>query len=368
MRVLVVNWQDRENPHAGGAEIHLHEIFGRLRRRGHEVTLLCSGWEGAPARAEVGGLDVVRAGRRYTFPLHARRAFRERLAGGRGFDLIVEDVNKVPLFTPVWSALPVVLLVPHLFGATAFRQERAPVAAAVWLSERLMPAAYRTAPVLAISAGTADDLVARGFRRERITVSRPGIDHRFYRPDPAVGRFAEPTLVYAGRLQRYKNLDVVLRALSALAARGRRVRLVAVGRGGDGPRLAALAGRLGIRDFVDFPGYVSEEEKLHLLRRAWGSVYPSPKEGWGIGNVEAAACGTPALAADAPGLRESVADGRSGFLLPVRDAAAWAEKIERLCVDPVLRRRLSEGAIAHAARFTWEKTTDETEAVLAAVS
>jgi hypothetical protein len=73
VRILVVNWQDRENPQAGGAEIHLHEIFGRLAARAHAVTLLCGGWPGSPARAAIDGLIVHRVGTRHTFPVHARR-------------------------------------------------------------------------------------------------------------------------------------------------------------------------------------------------------------------------------------------------------------------------------------------------------
>ena len=69
MRLLVVNWQDRENPLAGGAEIHLHEIFGRLAAQGNHVTLLCGGWPGCPATAELDGIRVRRAGTRASFPL-----------------------------------------------------------------------------------------------------------------------------------------------------------------------------------------------------------------------------------------------------------------------------------------------------------
>ena len=64
MRLLLVNWQDRENPLAGGAEIHLHEIFGRLGKRGHEVTLLCGGWPGHLDRTQIDGMDVHRVGTR----------------------------------------------------------------------------------------------------------------------------------------------------------------------------------------------------------------------------------------------------------------------------------------------------------------
>ena len=67
MRLLLVNWQDIENPQAGGAEIHLHEIFGRLARRGHAVTLLCGGWPGCPSRVTIDGMDVHRVGTRQSF-------------------------------------------------------------------------------------------------------------------------------------------------------------------------------------------------------------------------------------------------------------------------------------------------------------
>ena len=72
VRLLVVNWQDRENPLAGGAEIHLHEIFGRLAAQGNQVTLLCGGWPGCPPRATLDGMEVLRVGTRYTFPFLAR--------------------------------------------------------------------------------------------------------------------------------------------------------------------------------------------------------------------------------------------------------------------------------------------------------
>src|SRR5881392_2414553 len=68
MKILLVNWQDRDNPQAGGAEIHLHEIFGRLSNRGHHVTLLCGGWPGCDPTARLDGIHVVRVGTRYTFP------------------------------------------------------------------------------------------------------------------------------------------------------------------------------------------------------------------------------------------------------------------------------------------------------------
>lgn len=367
LRILVVNWQDRMNPHAGGAEIHLHEIFGRLVERGHAVTLLASSWPGAASRARIDGIDVHRTGGRYTFPLHARRAFGR--FSPAGFDVIVEDVNKLPLLTPGWSKAPVVCLVPHLFGTTAFAQEPWPVAATVWLAERAMPTVYGRTPVVVISESTADDLVARGFDRARITVSHPGVDHDVCMPPaggPGAERSPEPTLAYVGRLKRYKGVDVVLRAVARVARErpAEPVRLVVAGRGDDDERLERIAAELGIEALVEFRGYVSEEEKISLLRRAWANVYPSPKEGWGITNVEAAACGTPSLASDAPGLRESVVDGETGRLVPHGDVDAWATAIAELAARPELVERMGAAAVRFAAQFTWDDTARRIESVL----
>ena len=77
------------------------------------------------------------------------------------------------------------------------------------------------------------------------------------------------------------------------------------------------------RAVVTFHGFVSEERKIDLMRSAWANIFPSPKEGWGITVIEAAACGTPSLASDSPGLRDSVCHGETGFLVPHGDVDAW---------------------------------------------
>lgn len=357
-----MNWQDRRNPRAGGAEVHLHEIFGRLARAGHHVDLLVSGWEDAPSREEVDGMAVHRVGRRYSFPLHVRHGVRS--LADRGHDLVVEDINKLPLFTPLWVGPPVVALVPHLFGTTAFREERLPVAATVWAAERLMPVAYRRVPFQAISRSTREDLVRRGFPASSVEVIHPGVDHDVYRPDPAVTTFERPTVLYLGRLKRYKGLDVVLRALARARGPAREARLLVAGAGDDRGRLERVAREASVASRVEFLGWVPAARKVELLRRAWVNVYPSPKEGWGLTNVEAAACGTPTVASDAPGLRESVAEGESGYLVPHGDPGAWAEGLDRICGDARLRERLSRGALRHAGRFSWDRAAEETEASL----
>jgi len=368
LRILVINWQDRLNAQAGGAEVHLHEIFGRLVEAGHLVHLLASGWKGGPEREVVDGMTVTRTGSRYSFPIHVQTAFG-RMCAEQQYDVVVEDINKVPLFTPRWSNIPVVGLVPHLFGTTAFKQESWPVAATVWAAEKLMVPAYRGVPMQVISNSTADDLVARGFQRSQIEVIYPGLNHDLYRPG-GDGSFPEiPTFAYVGRLKRYKGVDVLIRAVGLLRAQGRPVRLIVAGKGDDRPRLENLTVSWELSDAVEFAGFVSDERKVELLRTAWATLYPSPKEGWGIANMEAAACGTPSIASDSPGLRETVLDGETGFLVQHDSPSEWAARMIRLSEDRELRARLGAGALRHASGFTWERAARETEAsIIAAVN
>jgi glycosyltransferase involved in cell wall biosynthesis len=359
----VVNWQDKENPKAGGAEIHLHEVFGGLARRGHDVTLLVSGWSGSEPHLILDGMDVHRTGGRHSFSLAAPRYFRSRLAK-RAFDVVVEDLNKVPVFTPCWGDANVLLLVHHLFGRTAFEQASPPVAAATWLLERTVPRVYRGLPVVAVSESTRRDLVSRGMDPQLIEVIPNGIDLAAFSPAPARGRFDTPTLLYLGRLQRYKRVDLILEAAARLLAGGHALRVVIAGHGDQAPALRTLARRLGIEAQVDFRGRVTDEERLDLFRRSWVHVLTSPNEGWGIANVEAAACGTPTVASDSPGLRESVVDGVTGYLVPHGDVAALAERTGSILRDETLRERLGQGARRFAEGYSWEASIGAMEAAL----
>ena len=357
MRLLLVNWQDRENPLAGGAEIHLHEIFGRLAARGHDVTLLCGGWPGAEPNVRLDGIDVIRVGTRYTFPLLARRHFRRYLAA-RGFELLIEDVNKIPLATPRWGGPRPVALVPHLFGGTAFQELSAPLAAAVWLAERPLGRVYRGVPFQAISGSTAADLAERGIPRETVDVIYPGIDTVHYTPRLEL-RSPAPLFAYLGRLKRYKGVHHVIRSFAAMDHPTATLEIA--GAGDYRPALERLAASLDLGERVRFLGRIHEQAKLALLRRAWALVFASPKEGWGITNLEAAACGTPVVASNSPGIRESVRDGDTGYLVPHGDVRAMAAAMSRLAADPHLVERLGAQARGFAETFTWERAAEETE-------
>ena len=353
MKILVLNWLDLENPQAGGAEVHLHEIFGRLVPWGHSVTLLCSAWPGCERRVVLDGIEVHRVGGRHTLSLAAPVYFRRRLRAER-FDVVVEDLNKVPFFSPFWGVgAPVVLIVHHLFGTAAFREASFPVAATTWLLERPLGRVFRSIPTAAVSESTAEDLVQRGIP-QGIEIIPNGVDLEDLSPLASGERFPEPTLLYLGRLKRYKRVDLILQAVAELVRRGTSCRLLIAGRGDYQPQLDALRESLGLTEHVEFLGFVSEVEKRDLLRRSWIHLLTSVKEGWGISNMEAAACGTPTIASDVPGLRDSVVDGQTGFLVPHGDVEVLSRRIEELLDDEEKRVRLGKGARSFAEGFAWD--------------
>ncbi len=280
-------------------------------------------------------------------------------------DLVVDDINKLPLFTPLLTRRPVYAIVPHLFGTTAFAEASWPVAAAVVSAERMIPVVYRRAWFHAISDSTRDDLIARGIPGERIAVVYPGVDTRSFAPDPATPRSTPPRFVYIGRLKRYKGVEYLIHAL-AIARRDRPDLSVDIaGSGDDRDRLEAVARADGVAEAVRFLGFVDEPTRLRLLRESVANVFPSPKEGWGITVMEAAACGTPSLASDSPGLRDSVRDGQTGVLVPHGDAPQLARQMVRFADDRELVERLGRAARSWAERLTWDGAAATVERHLA---
>ena len=353
--LLAINFRDPSHPEAGGAELHLEHVLLDAVRRGWRVTWLAAGFAGGAPEGEHKGMRIVRRGSWWDFNLRVPALLKHEFAGAGRPDLIVEDVNKVPCFSPWFTDVPVSVIVPHLFGTTVFREANAIVASYVLALESQIPRAYARCRFVAISESTRDDLVARGIPKGQVTVVHCGIDHARYHADPAVAKASRPTLTFVGRLRRYKGLDWVLRSLPAVRARVPDVRLEIIGDGPYGEPLRREVKRLGLEPAVEFLGFLPGAEKVARLRASWAVLQPSPKEGWGLTVVEASACGTAVIASDAPGLRDSVRRDETGLLVPYGDDAALASAITRVLTEPALRARLASAGVAWAARFHWEE-------------
>lgn len=346
-RILVFNWRDMRHAFAGGAEVYVERMARQWVADGHAVTLFC-GNDGTAERFErVAGVDIVRRGGFYSVYLWALIYYFLYFRGK--YDMIIDCHNGIPFFTPLYVREPVFCVMHHVHQEVFRRALIRPLAAfARFLERDLMPRVYRTVPLITVSDSSRQAIVALGLGQGGTYVVPPGIEF---------ARFARgvksrmPTVLYLGRLQRYKSVDVLLHAFRIVLAYVPDARLVIAGSGEDEDRLRSIALQLRLTRRVVFTGRVDEARKTSLLQRAWVAVNPSFIEGWGITTIEANACGTPVVAADVPGLRDSVRHDYSGLLVPHGDSMALARMIQRVLQDQVLRQRLSNGALVWASQF-----------------
>ena len=229
MKILVVNWQDITHPLAGGAEVHLHEVFERIAAGGHDVTLYCSSYPGAVQEERRRGIRIIRRGGRYLFNFRWILAYLRRFRG-EGFDVVVDDMNKIPFFASLYVREPVFGVTHHLFGKSIFKEAWLPLAVYVWLMESIAVKIYKTkrTPFVVGSPSTQDELVARGFRREDVPVVHYGVDQALHHRT-GVRRSQTPMIGYFGRLKQYKSVDHLLYALCRVRQEVPDLRVVIVG-------------------------------------------------------------------------------------------------------------------------------------------
>jgi glycosyltransferase involved in cell wall biosynthesis len=359
LNILALNWEDLSNPQAGGAEVHLQEILKRIAQKGHQITLLCSGYPGCKPTEEIDGIRIIRRGSRFNFNFVAPFALKSLLQE-RNWDVVIEDINKIPFYTPLYHRLPLLVVIPHLFSDSVFKEINFVLGLYIYLSEKPISWLYKGFDIMVISESTKDDLVKRGLPAKDIHVVHCGIDHDIYHYDSTVQKDQTPTVIYLGRLKKYKSIDHLLRAFSLVIEKIPQAKLEVVGEGDYKDNLISLANSLNMHDRVEFTGFVSQEEKIRRLQKAWVAVYPSLKEGWGLTNIEANACGTPVIASNVPGLKDSVVHGKTGLLFEYGDVPKLSECLIRILSDKDYREQLTQGGLIWAKRFNWDEAADRT--------
>src|SRR2546423_3773912 len=233
--------------------------------------------------------------------------------------------------------------------------------------------------LIASSAQEAEDLVRLySASRSRVSVVAPGVDLSAFAPRTtaalrsALGLGRAKAIVFAGRLERLKGAEIVIRALAPLPDESNQPApfLLVIGddsrngaveskaSGGERARLQSLALALGVAPRVRFLGPVDHAALASYLSLAAVCVVPSYSESFGLVALEAAACGTPVVAARVGGLPTVVKDGLTGFTLVSHDPAQYAERIGRLLGDEELRRCFSRRSRLVATQFSWQVTVE----------
>ena len=355
MHILILTDRDWEHPQGGGTGTNLLGQIGHWLEWGHRVTVISCGFRGGEDCVERDGVTIHRVGGRSTvFP---RTILRQRAGLVPDADVVLEVINGITFLTPLWLRTPRVALIHHVHRRH-YAEEMGVVGRIACLALETMPirALYRNVRFLTVSNSSAGEIEELGVAPERISVNYNGIDTSWYTP----GRKAQaPTVLYLGRLKRYKHVEVLLDIVAGLPG----VRLEIAGEGDQRAAIEGTISKLGIADRVTMHGFVDEETKRRLLQEAWVNATASVAEGWGLSVMEAAACGTPSVAIAHGGLTESIRDGESGLL--AQDRAGLGVALGRVLDDEALRTRLADGALDYAASCSWERTARQALDVLA---
>jgi glycosyltransferase involved in cell wall biosynthesis len=222
----------------------------------------------------------------------------------------------------------------------------------------LFGSAHVSRILLATSPTTARDLLQHyRLPASRVRVALLGVDTVFF--ELAQRRRPEPFLLAVSTLHPHKNLDGLLRAFAEFRCERPEFRLVVCGlHGFFTGALHELREKLGLRDAVDFPGWIPREQLHDLSARAWAFVYPSLFEGFGIPVIEAMAAGVPTACSDIEPIASNVGDAALRF--NPHDVAAIAAALRRITSDEELRARLAIAGPLRAAQFSWRHTAEIT--------
>ena len=209
----------------------------------------------------------------------------------------------------------------------------------------------------------------------RVHIVPLGVQHAFFAPGfrpqarRALGIDPDATmLLFVGRLQALKGVDLALETLIELRTRGRNALLAIVG-GPSGPdgratltKLHDRVGEVGVIDHVSFVAPQAHQLLSTWMRAADVTLVPSRSESFGLVALESSACGTPVVASEVGGLITLIEPGVNGFLMPERDARVWADAVD-LVTDAEHATAMSTGAVLLAKRYTWRSAGESLAAL-----
>lgn len=349
-----------------GAGLFAVRLAEALAERGHEVLVAAPSDVGPGYRTSRGGVRIEFARSLTLRPFTSK--IRLGLPGPRWFDRLFAEfepevvhsqdhypIGRAAILTARRESVPVLatnhFLPENMLPYMPFPKSWHPAASRLlwrWAVRTFDRADLVSAPSRAGVVG----LRRAGLHTEARAVSC-GVDRQFFRPLSSVDRAGiladlglrpeVTTLLFVGRLDREKRLDLVLAALVGSSADG--PQLILVGSGVDESRFRRQALRLGLAGRVAFTGYVSRRKLLELMNAADIFVMPSGAELLSIATLEAMAVGKPVLAADAWALPELVTPGVNGELFRSGDQADLARNLDRLC-----ERSADWPAMAEASR------------------
>ena len=352
MNILIFSWRDPKNPKAGGAEIVTHEHAKAWHKAGHNITLFTSNFKGAKSREILDGITIIRKGNP-VFTVYIKAFLWYMFQKHDKFDLIIDHFHGISFFTPLYIKEKKIAFI-HEVAKDVWRLNPWPkplhiipfilgIVGEPWIFKL-----YRRITFLTVSESTKKDLIAWGIPENNINIIHNGINISH----PALpGKEKRETIIFLGALEKDKGIEDAFKVFKYLKNKEPGWQFWIVGKGQEKYKEI-------LNQDIKYWGHVSEKVKFDILSRAHVLINPSIREGWGLVNLEANAMGTPVIAYDVPGCRDSVKQNETGFLVRPGDYKNLAEKTIELISNKILYEKFRKNAISWSKNFNWEKSTE----------
>jgi len=362
MNILWITWKDYLHPGAGGAEVVARHLTSRLLGEGHQVTMLTCGYGSAATTDNLDGLRVIRVGSsRYLHPLQALRYYARHLKNS--FDILIEEVNgAAPYFSVLLERRAKKFLLYHQLGRKNWLYEVPKPFSYLgyWL---LAPAATRLAslsgaPVITVSDSTRQVLARHGFTPERTAIISEGLDDIEPVTDlQSITKFDRPTVLSIGAMRPMKRTLDHIKAFEAAKKQLPDLQMKLAGSSSNayGKKVLAYAAASPYVSDIEYLGRVSDRQKWELMQRSHVILQTAIEEGWGLTITEAASQGTPAVAYNVDGLRDSIRNMETGIITS-HTPAALADGIVQLLGDPTLYRQLRQAGWEWSKQITFDRS------------
>ncbi len=347
MNILWLSWRDINNPDAGGAERVAIEIARRFVKENHKVYIFSANFKNAKHKQNIKGINIIRRGNRLTCRIHALFFY---IKNKNRFDLVIDEINTLPFFSPLYANGKNISIIHQLAREYWFTQVIWPLSLIGYVLEPIYLRLYRHTPTIVISASTQKDLTKLGFKNTFIT--KPGINLKSTFPSKKAD-----LILFIGRLTPAKQVADAIRAFKLIVNILPGYRLLIIGKGDQKytQELKSLTHKLKLQQSVKFTGFITENLKVSLLKKAKIVMIPSLREGWNLVATEANATGAVPIAYNVPGLRDSIQNGKTGILVN-KDPQSLAQAAIDLLKNENLRQKLAKNGYQYARKFSWDNT------------
>ncbi len=360
MNILILSWRGPKSPRAGGAELVTHEYAKGWVEAGHRVTLFTSFFPGAKENEIIDGVEIIRRGGE-VFSVQVR-AFWWYLFGDHSkFDLVVDQFHGVPFFTPLFVRVKKLAFI-HEVASEVWKLNPwpkpfnlIPFVVGTLFEPLVFKLLYAQIPFLTVSNSTKKELLAWGVKK--VSVIENGIDVPKLTRQPAKNN--QPTITFLGALSRDKGIEEAIKVFKELEERHPKHFLfwiIGKGEGSFMNHLKKVIKKDGLEKRLKLWGYVDTLTKFELVAKSHLLINPSVKEGWGLVVIEGAAMGTPTVAFNVAGLRDSIVNNKTGVLCSEKTVESMTQSIVDLLEDKNRYSKMRDNAKEWSAHFSWTRS------------